>query len=205
MKKHSWLLPLLSFSIVLILFRIVYTSTFTFVFLIWNLFLAIVPLYFSEKALVSNKRSYRLGYSLLWLLFFPNSMYIITDLFHLAHRPYIPIWYDLILLFSCAMSGIVLGFLSLSNIEKTFSGSMSKAANSAVIFCIMCLCGYGIYLGRYDRWNSWDIVSRPYYLLRDIAVDIANPIANKEVWALTVCFGIWMYMLYRYTKKIKLG
>ncbi|HEY9177377.1 MAG TPA: DUF1361 domain-containing protein, partial [Flavipsychrobacter sp.] len=118
MQKYKWLIPLTSFSVLLITIRVAYTSQLMFSFLLWNIFLAAIPLFLSVQALKTNNKLRLLGYSGLWLLFFPNSMYIITDLFHLTEREHIPLWYDLILLFSSAMNGLIYGFLSLSNMEK---------------------------------------------------------------------------------------
>lgn len=203
MKKYSWLNPLILFNIVLILIRIIYTGKLLFAFLVWNLFLAAVPLYFSVKCTKAGSRAGVLTYACLWLLFFPNSMYIITDLFHLTERAEIPLWYDLLLLFSSATTGVLLRMLSLRNIEKQLPEKVNGRVKNLLVFIVMVLCGYGIYLGRFDRWNSWDVVTQPYYLIKSIAYHIIHPIRNSNVWTLSMFFGVWLYLLYHYSKKLR--
>lgn len=203
MKKYNVLLPITSFSILLIAGRVVFTGTFMFSFLLWNLFLAILPLYFSYKASFAEKRNLKLLFTAAWLLFFPNAMYIITDLFHLKHRPGVPLWYDLVLLFSTALNGLIYGFISLRNMDKLWSGSFSNKTKHIAIFLVMVLCGYGIYLGRFDRWNSWDIITQPHHLLKCIAYDVRHPLRSINVWALSGCFGLWLYLLYAYIQKTR--
>ncbi|MCB9047053.1 MAG: DUF1361 domain-containing protein [Chitinophagales bacterium] len=204
MKKYSWLIPLSLFSVLLIIARVVYTSSLMFSFLVWNIFLAAVPLYFSLKALNSNRKLTTTIYSALWLLFFPNSMYIITDLFHLMPRENVPLWFDLLILFSSATNGVLFGFLSLSNMEKTFKKFSSSRMRHVLVLFIMLLCGYGIYLGRFERWNSWDIIAQPYMLSISVMHDIVHPVRNINTWALSLSFGIWMFLLYRFVQKIRL-
>lgn len=204
-QKYNWLVPSLAFSIVLIIVRVIYMQELMFSFLIWNLFLAAIPLYMSYKALQSSSKSTIIAYSLIWLLFFPNSMYIITDLFHLKNRPDIPLWYDLMLLFSAAMNGIILGLLSIINMEKVFHGFRNKKLKKLATLAVFVLCGYGIYLGRYERWNSWDIVAQPHSLLYDIFSDIRHPFRNSEAWMLSICFAVWMYIIYQHVKRLYKG
>lgn len=203
MQKYKWLIPLTSFSVLLITIRVAYTSQLMFSFLLWNIFLAAIPLFLSVQALKTNNKLRLLGYSGLWLLFFPNSMYIITDLFHLTEREQIPLWYDLILLFSSAMNGLIYGFLSLSNMEKIIARLNNNAIRNLLVFCVMLLCGYGIYLGRFERWNSWDIITQPHNLAGSILSHIVHPFRNIDVWSLSFCFGLWMYLLYRYARILR--
>lgn len=197
LKKYNWLIPSALFSVAMILSRNIYTSNVVFIFLLWNLFLAVVPLYFSHKALQAKKNIYIWMLSGAWLLFFPNAMYIVTDLFHLRERPDAPLWFDLLLLFSTALNGIIMGFLSLYNIEKLLVRYVSRKVSYPIVFLFFVLCGYGVYLGRYERWNSWDVITQPYGLLYDIAYDIVHPFRNKQVWALSASFAMWMFLLYR--------
>lgn len=201
--KYKWLLPSLIFSVTLTIVRILYTGHSLYFWMNWNLLLAIVPLYASYKASTTQKRSHRWLLGFIWLLFFPNSIYMVTDLFHLSPTYTIPLWYDLLLLFSMALNGIVLGLLSLNNIEKTISSVFKKKVMHFTIFLLLFLCGYGIYLGRYERWNSWDIITQPYLLFNSMVHHIIHPFRNLEVWAISFTFSIWMYLLYQYINKFK--
>lgn len=200
-KSYRWLIPSVAFTIVLIILRIVWTKTPVFFFIPWNIFLAVLPLYFSYKATKTLNQNGRFLYAVLWLLFFPNAMYIITDLFHLHERRLAPLWYDLLILISAAINGLTLGFLSLYNIEGLLREKISKRYVPVILFSFFLLCGYGIYLGRYLRWNSWDIVVQPFSLLSDITFDLRHPLRNADIWALSISYGAWLYLFYRYLRK----
>ena len=204
-QKYKWLLPMFVFIGLLLIGRVIRTGTVTFLFIPWNLLLAGVPLYFSYKLIQSTDRKMAVTLFLVWLLFFPNSMYIITDLFHLQERPFIPLWYDLIILFSSAMLGIILGYLSVVNVEVYIRRHIKSRNIPIALLSFFLLCGYGIYLGRYLRWNSWDIVTQPFSILTDMIQDVIHPFRNKECWLLTSLFGTWLHIMYWYVKKLRAG
>lgn len=182
--------------------RILRTGSFSFLFLPWNLFLALIPLYLSHKLSQTQGKKTAVAIFLLWLLFFPNAMYIITDLFHLHERPFIPLWYDLMLLFSSAVLGVIMGYISMINVEQFIKQHIKRRNIAWITVGFFLLSGYGVYLGRYLRWNSWDIVADPFSLLADIWQDIIHPFHNKECWLLTVILGGWLYIMYKYFKKL---
>ncbi|RYD56523.1 MAG: DUF1361 domain-containing protein [Sphingobacteriales bacterium] len=203
-RTYNWLYPMLAFNISMVATRIALTGELTFVFIIWNLFLAGVPLYTSHKLELAKSKIQSWLYAAVWLLFFPNAMYIVTDLFHLHERPEIPLWFDLVLLLSAALNGVIMGYLSLYKIEKWLKTFVPLRYITPIIFAILFLCGYGIYLGRYLRWNSWDTIVQPYLLFADIVHHCLHPFRNMHVWTLSAVFAIWMYLLYTHFKKIKL-
>ena len=203
-NKYQHLFIALVFTALLLGARIAYTGRLSFAFISWNLFLAVVPLYFSYL-LQEAKGKLAWIYATAWLLFFPNTMYIVTDLFHLRDREVIPVWYDLIILFSAAVNGIIAGFASLHNVERWLKNKVALKRSHLLILPLMLLCGYGIYLGRYERWNSWDILSNPFSLFSSIYGHIRHPFRYKECWMLTAIFGAWMSLLYSYTRKLKHG
>ena len=201
-EKYKWLIPMQLFIGGLIISRVLYTHSTAFLFIPWNLFLAIIPLYLSFR--LQKTTNNHTGWLLIgaWLLFFPNAMYIITDIFHLKDDRGVPPWYDLLILFSSAISGVIVGFLSLRNVETYLVRQMGNRYISAIVFGFFFLCGYGIYLGRYLRWNSWDIVTQPFSLLLDIKQDVLHPWRNNQCWMLSILFGVWLHILYRYFKGV---
>jgi uncharacterized membrane protein len=96
----------------------------------------------------------------LWLLFFPNAPYIVTDLIHLRDRSPVPIWFDAVMLFSFALTGLCLAFVSLLLFHRIVERRRGTPAGWIVVVVVSCLTGFGVYLGRYPRWNSWDLVAR---------------------------------------------
>ena len=202
-QSYKWLMPSLAFTISLLVWRVCYTGNFTFLFLLWNLFLAGIPLYIVHR-LEHREQSIKAKWvhMALWLLFFPNSMYIVTDLFNLKQRGDIPLWFDLLTLLSAALNGVIMGFHSLYKIEGHLAGFLHKKYRPLLLFAIMLLCAYGIYLGRYERWNSWDIVAQPFSLFSNMAHHILHPFRNKDVWVLSMVFATWMYLLYTHIVRI---
>ncbi len=200
------LILLCLFSFTLTVFRVYYSRTLEFLFLNWNLFLAFIPWFLSSVIILFNLKKNKILLTLLlitWILFFPNSPYILTDLFHLGKSQHAPVWYDLILILSFAGTGLLLGFMSLMDIEKILSSYLNKWKIAFSIVAFLFLTGFGVYIGRYLRWNSWDIVSSPVPLFSDIFYRVIHPYSNQKAWALTLLIGVLLNLLYFSFKFIK--
>ncbi len=157
-RRFGLMFASLAFTAIMLSVRVLLTDSIFGLFLVWNLFLAGLPLFLAMwlKEVRVNKGN-PLGQMLLfisWLLFFPNAMYIVTDLFHLKARVPVPLWFDTILLFSAAWNGLLMGFKSLSILQQIFTDMFNKVVGSLVAIGFMFLAGYGIFLGRFIRWNS---------------------------------------------------
>jgi uncharacterized membrane protein len=196
-KQYRKLLLLMVFTAVLHLLRVGYCHNADFAFLLWNMFLALLPLYFSYR--LRRHQGHKAAaycWAGLWLLFFPNAAYIITDLLHLHERPPVPRWFDLVLLFSAATSGLMSGLLSLRETEQWLRTKLQPQKIQAILFLVMLLNGFGIYLGRFLRWNSWDLFIHPFRLGRNIGMHIADPGSYLKCWTITLVFGTWLYLFY---------
>ncbi|MDL2229339.1 DUF1361 domain-containing protein [Treponema sp. OttesenSCG-928-L16] len=195
------LLGILSlFCLGLSIFRAVYTQTKMFLFLNWNLFLAFIPWCLTTLSVIKpGIKSRKIGILFLlffWLLFFPNAPYILTDLFHLRLRTSMPIWFDVILILSFAWTGLLFGFLSLWDIENIFSEKIQRKYVTLLAALVLFIGSFGIYLGRYLRWNSWDIIREPVLLFRDITDRVADPFSYPGAWGMTVLWGVFLNMMY---------
>lgn len=200
MSLHKKIIIPLTFSLFLLLVRIIVTGELTYIFLAWNLFLAWTPFAISQKiAAVQNRWKILLLFSA-WLLFLPNAPYIITDFLHLKQRPPIPYWYDILLLFSAALNGLLLGLASLLTVEKFLVGRYGNRISAVLMFCSFFLCSFGVYIGRYLRWNSWDVITNPDDIAGDILVRVFNPFDHFGTWAVTFLFGSFFYIMYYSTK-----
>ena len=204
-ETYRWLASSMMFSLLLVMIRIVYTGSLTFIFLTWNLFLAFIPYAISSflqanPGWVKSKWKFVPVFAV-WLLFIPNSFYIITDLFHLGISR-VPIWFELALLLSFAWNGLLLGILSVRQIERIIHSLWPKMHELFFLFPVMCLNALGIYIGRYLRFNSWDVVSNPLELAGDISYLVLHPLAAKPAWAMICCYSVLMTFIYITIKKI---
>ena len=137
-----------------------------------------------------------------WLLFIPNSFYIITDLVHFARIRTAPKWFDLLLIFSFAWNGVLCGIISLRRVEIMTALMRRKQFSVLLVFAVMWLSAFGIYIGRFLRYNSWDIITDPFSLAGEILDMIIHPFANEYAWGMTLCYGIFMTVLYLTVKKM---
>lgn len=185
--------------------RYILTDTRVFLFLNWNLFLAFIPWLISSAVLLKDMNNKLILTILIasWLLFFPNSPYILTDLFHLRMHGSAPIWFDLVVIMSFAWTGLVYGFISLMDIEKLLKKYISNYFVTAITVLFLFLASFGIYLGRYLRWNSWDVLNNPFGLFNDIFDRIINPFNHPATWGMTILMGLLLNMMYFSIKVIK--
>jgi uncharacterized membrane protein len=200
------LLTSVAFGLLMVMARIVYTGQLTFAFLLWNLFLAFVPYLLSYQLLMrpawieSNWKFASLF--TIWLLFVPNSFYILTDLFHLYDSDAVPRWYDLMLIFSFAWNAMLLGILSVRQMEKIIQARWQLKNEWFFVYPIMWLNAEGVYIGRYLRYNSWDVISNPFRLMADIMHMILHPLWYKDGWGMIVCFSFFLSIVYMTIKKL---
>ena len=194
-----------AFSFLLTVTRLVYTGQLLFAWLNWNLFLAFVPYAITKflnkrQGIISNKKFFILFTA--WLFCIPNSFYIITDLFHLQERFVVPLWFDLALILSFVWNGLILGILSVRQMEKIVEARFGLRNEWLFITPIMSLSSLGVYIGRYLRYNSWDILSNPFQLLNDIIYLLIHPIRNRFDWSMIVCYAVFMTLVYITCKRL---
>jgi len=206
LNMQQWLIISCGFSCLLLSARIIVTGYPTYLFLVWNLFLAFVPYSITEWLWGHSwvaKNKLKLGALLLcWLLFIPNSFYIITDLFHLDEFDAAPKWFDLLLIFSFAWNGLLPGIISVRKIEMILSIVTGRRFSLVIVFIVMCLNAFGIYIGRYLRFNSWDIVMQPFSLFREMSEVIFHPVRNRMEWGMIAVYAMFMTVLYITIKKL---
>lgn len=201
----SWW-ALLAFCFTLSLSRMLVSGHLRYIFLNWNLFLALVPLVFSYRFLSSIRQKEEVPsffWFLSWLAFFPNAPYLITDLIHLQRPSPIPLWFDALLLFSYATAGMMLGLRSLKQVYLGLSFRFSEKIRLGITSLILFATAFGVYLGRFQRWNSWDFLVQPQSLLLDIGHRFLHPELHLRTWAVTLLFGIFLHLLFACFQKEK--
>ena len=186
----------------LIAFRILYTGSLVHLFICWNIFLAWIPYMLSNFfAEVKQKAKWKqLFLFASWLLFFPNALYIVTDLIHIDDNKDVPVWYDAVLLFASSFIGIMMAFVSLQKVEFFLKCVFSKRVVAALVPFILFVASFGVYLGRFERWNSWDVIKDPMALGLNIINNFTSPIDNYRTWAITILFTAIYSLLYFFLK-----
>lgn len=183
-KVIKAILLMVTFGILLVTYRMFRTTYVTYVFFLWNIFLALIPFVIStiivRHQLIDKRPTLSLMMLCFWLLFLPNSFYMVTDLFHLKQRHSIPLWYDLLLIFTFAWAGLMIGYSSLLDIHRYLTLRNTRVLAWFNSMGTLVLVAFGVYLGRYMRWNSWDLFAQPSLLLDDVMkktwpLDLSNP------------------------------
>jgi uncharacterized membrane protein len=188
-------------SIALFRVRIALSGSFDYIFLVWNLFLAWIPLGLAYTASTFvRKRKFILVNmplaAILWLVFFPNAPYILTDLQHLSHpRAGIPVWFDMLLINWFAWTGILLGVLSLFMMHDIVRRAFGRISGWVFVIAVGALSGLGIYIGRFLRWNSWDLFFHPLERFAEFLYYASNPSLQSVVFiSVFSAFFIFIYI-----------
>ncbi len=195
----------LIFITIMLICRFIYSDNIRYISLLWNLFLAWIPFEISilltKKTPLTSWKAYLLLAG--WLLFFPNALYIITDLVHLEEsRTDAPVWFDAILLFTSSVTGLILAFASLYKVEVYLQKKIRNAIVNKIIVACLFVGSFGVYLGRFLRWNSWDIVTHPFSLFNEIITPIVMPWQYYKTWGVTVLLTCLFSLLYFTIKKL---
>jgi len=190
------------------------------IYMIWNVILAWVPLeiaslmgYFDSKQKGKSRvKPVIIVLGLLWLLFYPNSPYIVTDFIHLStnefhlinpnYEPYanearilfndnITIWLEFVTIGIGVWIGYTVGFLSLYSIQQSLRKKHNHMMSWIFVSMIHLLTGFAIYLGRFNRWNSWDIMFSPAKIIA-----ILQSSMSLKALQFTLLFGIFSFVLY---------
>lgn len=170
--------------------------------LLWNLFLAWIPLPLAAAAYVAWRRD--LGLPLIvsllgaWLLFFPNAPYLVTELNHFGELgSSVPAELDLATLVMTATAGLAVGFASLYIVQRVVGHLYGLHASRATVVVALVLASVGVYMGRVLRWSSWDALTSPEGVIADLSVRIANPLVFYEAWFGIAAFALFLFVSYR--------
>jgi uncharacterized membrane protein len=199
-KTNSILLLFTTYCLILLVVRAKLTNSIYLFFLVWNLFLAFIPYFFisylKTQITIRKSKIKTLSLLFLWLLFLPNSFYILTDLIHLSQSSSHLVWFDLVVISSYALIGFSIGIISLIEFENIIKNYTSPLATNLIIPAICFLCGIGIYLGRILRYNSWDIMSNPLELIQALLTSLSS----THALLFSFYFGVYIYLFYSLKK-----
>ncbi len=206
-RERKLIAPLVSMALVsvfgaaLIAKRTLWTGRWNSLYLPWNLFLAWLPLWFALQACCLERLGRLRNWNFVlcgtaWLAFFPNAPYIFTDLVHLTTRHRVTFWTDLVLILLFAITGLLLGFLSLYLMQSLVARRCGRIVGWLFVAVSASLGSAGIYIGRFLRWNSWDIVANPLDLLRDILGRAASVLAHRHEAVFPLLLTAFLFLAY---------
>ena len=188
------------FVVAMIAARVLYTGSWEHVAIAWNLVLAWIPFALAVVAYDRPRSGVRspalLATAALWLLFLPNAPYIVTNLMHVRSGGPVPVLYDVLLLSAAAWTGLLLGLTSLYLMHSVARRVLGPATAWALAVGALALSSFGIYLGRVQRWNSWDVFTRPGALVSEVGAGILHPLSHPRPIALTVLLTSFLLASY---------
>lgn len=177
--------------------RVIYFNSWDYLFLMWNIFLAWIPFRLSKWCIRSTQPLLKALLCFSAILFLPNAPYIITDLFHLNKSHSAPAWIDLIVISSFAILGSIYFIESIHLLLVYFNTMLKHKFMLRWIECLLLLLSaYGIYLGRFLRFNSWDVLQKPFSLLSAVLRSLFHNNHYKETWAITLAFTVFLFLIY---------
>lgn len=188
------------FAVVMALMRFFVTSYTIYLFMLTNLFLAFVP-WFISSIIQTHEIKNRFLFAVLiffWIIFFPNAPYMLTDLIHLGKNRAAPLWYDLIMLLTFGFAGLYYAFVSLRVLEVELQKKTCFKKRTIFILRVIYIyvASFGVYIGRFLRYNSWDIIGNPVAVICDVVKRIILPFNHPGAWGFTILTGTLLNLLY---------
>ncbi|HET7672906.1 MAG TPA: DUF1361 domain-containing protein [Candidatus Saccharimonadales bacterium] len=200
-------------SLALLAGRIFSSDSLRYIFLVWNLVLAVIPLlvawWLSERLKTLSWFGWpQVVLSILYLGFLPNTFYLITDFVHLRPTDDVGLYFDVVLLAGFMLNGIVLGFGSVYLIHKQLLRRLNAHTALGIIAVVFFLASFATYLGRFTRFNTWDILLRPAGLLFDVSDRLVNPTQHSDTYLATLTLFLVLFsgylVVYTYSRLITL-
>lgn len=204
-RRTALLAMMVAWCSVLLALRVWYSGEPRYSFLAWNMALAIVPAAAAAFLRLSASRAsapLRIAAFCVWLSFLPNAPYLVTDFIHLRLLPPVPLWFDVALFGSYSAVGVLLGYTAVADVQLAVSRWWGRPAGSLVAFGSLLLSGFGIYIGRFLRWNSWDLLSSPLVVVRQVAARFSDPLSHPRTWAVSIICGLALVLGYAAFREI---
>lgn len=201
---HTCFYPLLACTVLaggVLAVRMRLTHSAGYSFLVWNLFLAWIPygcvvLLLSLRDAGAGRNWLRWGLAGAWLAFLPNCPYIVTDVIHVIGNPHWVWWYDAGLILLFAWTGCFLGVISLREMHVLVRSRLGATTGWAFVMIVCLLCGFGVYLGRFVRLNSWDLLLRPTRVTGEILSRLTDPLSHPRTLGVTLMVAALLLACY---------
>jgi uncharacterized membrane protein len=192
MRKLEPALTLSALAIGMLILRVLRTHSFDRAFLVWNLALAWAPVLFAHLAIVSTRRRRTLTSIAalgVWWIFFPNAIYLVTDLVYVGSSFGVLRWCDAAMLGAFAFAGATIAVGSLESMRALVADAIGSWLSWGFTALVWVSTGIGVWLGRVRRWNSWDAVLAPENVVRDVVHLVLAPRSNAGAWIIALAFA----------------
>lgn len=204
------------YALALILLRAPVFGTKVYRPMVWNIWLSVLPALvlvgtlaalFAAVAFASAALMWLaiIVGGLIWLLMLPNAAYLITELnfSHRREKEPVPLWYDIALVLTLALSGVANTLLNVLLAQTIViaiaypnsAAPMAEPASWVLVASVLVLVAFGIYLGRYLRFNSWDL-KNPMRFVRKLTDHFADRSRRIEALGFTAVHTILLAILY---------
>lgn len=185
-----------------VVLRILYTGEILYMFLVWNLLLAFIPFWISSwvvKKEWKKKKLWLAALGLLWLFFLPNAPYILTDFYHLRTKSDMTtIWFDMWMLFSYSLTGLIVFYASLLQALALWKKYV-KNGGEVFVAVVLALCSLAIYLGRYIRFNSWDLFIQP----GEVLSSFVTALSSGSFWRIVIPYFLFLILGYVFARLLR--
>lgn len=200
-KIPKSIIYLLGLAIFLNILRVILFGNISFLYILWNIFLAFIPFFISSILSLNTSKDnifklfFVIGF-ILWFIFLPNAPYVVTDFIHLGRFRVVPPMYDMFLLFTSAWVSLLMGLHSITQMEKMLLLKFRSRVVHFIMIVIILFASFGVYLGRYLRFNSWDLFISHNSLITSTweTLTLSNNYAN--VYGYTLLFFVFLYISY---------
>jgi uncharacterized membrane protein len=108
----------------------------------------------------------------------------------------VPYWYDIAFFATFAWTGLLLAVASLQIVQRMVRQSVGLFWSWIVVLIVVALNGVGIYLGRFLRWTSWDVVTDPLSVMQDAITPCLHPMTNRQPVAIIIVFSAMLLVVY---------
>ena len=185
----------------MLIFNIMEVFLFNLEFLFFNLFLAIIAVLFGYLMVRTKSNILKDLFGFIWLIFLPNTIYLITDISHIYEDwPRVNFLFKIIIAAQYAIfaiAGIITFIYAMYFFERMLENKKSKKRKPSTFLAILILnfiVGFGVILGAAQRTNSWYIFTDPIRVINDSL----GVLSSYKLWYTSLIFGIFANIIYFY-------
>lgn len=169
-----------------------------------NLFLAWIPYGFALALIALDTlrttplvRVLQLICFLGWFFFFPNAPYLATDFAYLDWAHF-DLWQRVAIFCAFSQCGLMLAMTSLLLVDSHVAQSYGVIPARIIVAIAILLSGAGVFIGRFLRWNSWDLLSHPFSVVLDAVEKFDQPVQGIRPIVFSVMFTLVLATYYAF-------